>query len=117
MPLPVCGGGEELGARRGEWAKSANRFLVGGLGFPALGHQLFGAEPEVQRDLLLDLTLPSIPAAQRQPKGASNTGVNHGVAGPKSPFGAVRMALTVSAYRIQLRVSARRAVRPAAVSL
>jgi hypothetical protein len=116
--LAVSRGLEEPGSGFGEGAEAAGGFAVRFVGRRAALDELLGAQRQVEFDLVFDFAFPPVAAAKRQTKSATNAGANHVPAVDGVPlFDAVRMLVTVSAYWTQLRVSARRWARPAAVSL
>src|SRR5947208_3312047 len=116
--LAVARGIEESRSGFVECAEPAHGFVVGLVRRDAASHQLLGAQRQVQLDLILDVALPTVFPPKGQLKRPPNAGPDHVDVAVGSPsFAALRIAVTVSAYCIQFRVSARRYVRPAAVSL
>lgn len=111
MLLAVTGSGQQPlpGVREG--SEAMDRFAPRFVGRSPGINELLGAQQQVQPDLLVDLLFPTIAPSERQSEEAPYASANHA----PTPFGAVSTAVMVSAYCSQLRVSARRCERPAAV--
>jgi hypothetical protein len=108
---PSRGGAEQLAPRLVGWPEAPRGLGAGLRRGHALTHELLGAQLQVQADLLVHLLLAQVAAPQLQPERAADAGADH--AGP----GAVRIPVTVAAYRTQRSVSASRWARPAGVTV